>query len=246
MIRQLLPSAALFEGDEDLENFYTPPQDRHLRADFVVSMDGAVEIGGRAGPLGGPADRSAFMAMRAVSDAVLVGAGTARIERYGPIRLSHDASERRKGRGQDPIPPLVVITRRGLLNADDRIFSGGNRPVVITTSAAIAEHPSLGTVADVVECGSDEVDLAKAIDALAGRGWSRVLCEGGPSLLRSLLIDDLVDEMCVTLSPVIAGPQHLHLSGDVPLDEPSRFELRALLEGDGLVLARYDRKRERR
>ncbi|HEX4862440.1 MAG TPA: pyrimidine reductase family protein [Acidimicrobiales bacterium] len=243
MIRQLLPSPAILEDDENLEDFYAPPPGRHLRADFVVSIDGAVEIDGRARALGAPADRSAFIAMRAVADAVLVGAGTARIERYGPVVLPDEAKRRRKARGQEPVPRLVVVSRRGLLSAEDRMFSNGYRPTVVTTSSALATHESLSVLADVVECGTDEVDLAKAMDLMAERGWQRVLCEGGPTLLSCLLTDDLVDEMCVTFSPVIAGPQHLHLTGDTPLAQPSRFRLQGLLEGDGLLIARYDRDR---
>lgn len=241
MIRQLLPGPAVFESDEELEEFYALPQGRHLRANFVVSIDGAVEIDGRAGPLGAPADRSAFMAMRAVADAVLVGAGTARIERYGAVVLAEEIKQRRRSRGQEPVPPLVVVSRRGLLSAEDRLFSNGYRPTVVTTSSALAAHESLTAVADVMECGTDEVDLGKAIDLLAEQGWKRILCEGGPSLLSSLLTVDLVDQMCVTFSPVIAGPKRLHLSGDKALAQPSRFRLQGLLEGDGLLMGRYER-----
>ncbi len=245
MIRQLLPSAAVLSGDQDLEEFYALPPALSLRADFIVSMDGAVEIEGRSRELGGPADRAAFMAMRAVADAVLVGAGTARIERYGPVALSEDVQRRRQARGQQPVPPLVVVTRRGLLGSEDRVFLKGYRPIVITTVAALKQHPELEDLAHVVLSGEDDVDLRKSVDHLAGLGYERILCEGGPALVHSLLSHDLVDEMCITFSPVIAGPQHLLLSGDRPLEQPSRFRLEGLLEGDGLLLARYGRERDR-
>lgn len=241
MIRRLLPSPASLEGDEDLEAFYALPPGGHLRTDFVVSMDGAVEIGGRSRPLGSPDDTAAFTAMRAVADAVMVGAGTARIERYGPVQISDDTRARRVARGQQPVPRLVVVSRRGVLGAGDRMFSGGHRPLLVTTRAALAEHPDLVDLADVLECGDDDVDLRRAVGRLVGGGLERIVCEGGPSLLNSLLGSDLVDEMCVTFSPVIAGPQHLRLSGETPLSRPSRFQLDALLEGDGLLMARYGR-----
>jgi riboflavin biosynthesis pyrimidine reductase len=214
-----------------------------VRADFVVSLDGAVEIGGRAKPLGAPVDRSAFMAMRAVADAVLVGAGTARIERYGPINLADDAIERRVARGQEERPRLVVVSRRGVFTADERMFSGDQRPVLVTPHAAVSEHGSLRDLADLVICGDKEVDLSAALDLLVERGWKSIVCEGGPTLLRDLLDADLVDEMCITHSPVVAGAQHLGLSGEVPLDRPTRFKLDGLLAGDGLLLARYARDR---
>ena len=246
MIRQLLPSAAVLSNDADLEEFYALPPARCLRADFIVSIDGAVEIEGKSRELGGPADRTAFMAMRAVADAVLVGAGTARIERYVPVALSEDVEQRRQARGQQPVPPLVIVSRRGLLGSEDRVFLNGYRPIVVTTAAALKEHPELEDLARVIACGEDEVDLPKSVDHLVGMGFERLLCEGGPALLHSLLSHDLVDEMCVTFSPVIAGPQHLLLSGDRPLERPSRFRLGGLLEGDGLLLARYGRDRDRR
>jgi len=246
LIRQLLPSTAVLSGDQDLEEFYALPPARSLRADFVVSIDGAVEIEGKSRGLGGPADRAAFMAMRAVADAVLVGAGTARIERYGPVALSEAVEQRRLARGQEPAPPLVVVSRRGLLGSDDRVFLNGYRPMVVTTAAALQEHPELEDLAHVIVCGEDEVDLPKSIDHLVGMGYERLLCEGGPALLHSLLSHDLVDEMCVTFSPVIAGAHHLLLSGDRPLGQPSRFRLEGLLEGDGLLLARYGRDGDQR
>lgn len=245
MIQRLLPARGVIDGEAELEDFYAVPPGRHLRADFVVSIDGAAEIGGRSRPLGAPADRSAFMAMRAVADGVMVGAGTARIERYGPVKISQAAQTRRKERGQPEVPPLVLVSRRGLLSPDDTMFSGGYRPIVVTTGAALAEHSELVNLADVVECGETEVDLPTAFRNLADMGFERILCEGGPSLLNSLLSHDLVDEMCVTFSPLIAGAQHLRMSGDTPLAEPSRFHLDGLLEGDGLLLARYGRAPER-
>jgi riboflavin biosynthesis pyrimidine reductase len=244
LIRRLVPSPQDLEGDAELEEFYTLPPGRHVRANFVVSVDGAVEIGGRSRSLGAPADRAAFMAMRAVADAVMVGAGTARIERYGPVVISDDGQARRSARDQQPVPPLVVVSRRGLLSAEDRIFSGGHRPIVVTTGSALAEHPDLVDLADVLESGEDDVDLPRAVDRLFGMGLERILCEGGPSLLHSLLEHDLVDEICVTFSPVIAGSQHVRLSGDEPLAEPAYFGLDGLLEGDGLLMARYGRRPE--
>jgi riboflavin biosynthesis pyrimidine reductase len=84
-MRQLLPSGPDVDSPADLEAVYALPPHRHVRTNFVTSLDGAVELEGRSASLGGPADRAAFMAMRAVADVVMVGAGTARAERYGPV-----------------------------------------------------------------------------------------------------------------------------------------------------------------
>lgn len=244
MIRRIFPSPADVEGPRELEAFYELPPIRHLRADFVVSLDGAAEIEGRSGPLGAPADHDAFMAMRAVADAVMVGAGTVRAEHYGTVKLQPDVQDRRVQRGQRRVPPLVMVSRRGLLDPGAKCFTQGEAPILLTTKMALAEHPELRDAADTVVCGDDEVDLRYALDGLAERGLERVLCEGGPSLLNSLIAEGLVDEMCVTISPLIAGPQRLHLSGGHPFEHPVRFRLEALLEGDGMLLGRYARSDE--
>ena len=242
MIRRIFPSPADIDGAEELEAFYELPPRRHLRADFVVSLDGAAEIEGRSGPLGGPPDRNAFMAMRAVADAVMAGAGTVRVENYGAVKLGEDVQDRREARGQHRVPPLVVVSRRGLLDTSAKCFTSGPPPILLTTSRALQERPELREASDAVECGEKEVDLRAGLENLAGRGLQRVLCEGGPSLLNSLIADDLVDEMCVTFSPLMAGPQRLHLSGGDPFDEPVRFRLEGVLEGDGMLLCRYARR----
>jgi riboflavin biosynthesis pyrimidine reductase len=90
-------------------------------------------------------------------------------------------------------------------------------------------------------CGEGSVDPGLALDALAGAGLARVLCEGGPTLFWTLLDNGLVDEACLTFSPVVAGAGRHRLSGELPLRAPARFELHGLLEGDGLLLARYGR-----
>lgn len=241
-MRRLFPSPADIGGPEELEAFYELPPRPHVRADFVVSLDGAAEIEGRSGPLGGPPDRDAFMAMRAVSDAVMAGAGTVRVENYGAVKLGEDVQDRREARGQRRVPPLVVVSRRGLLDTSAKCFTSGPPPILLTTRKALQERPELREAADAVECGDEEVDLRAGLGNLAERGLQRVLCEGGPSLLNSLISDDLVDEMCVTFSPLMAGPQRLHLSGGRPFDEPVRFRLEGVLEGDGMLLCRYSRR----
>jgi riboflavin biosynthesis pyrimidine reductase len=242
LIRRLLPLPPEdLDGAADLEAFYELPPARHLRADFVVSLDGAAEIEGRSGPLGAPADHDAFMAMRAVADAVLVGAGTVRVENYGSVRLAEEVRRRREARGQRSLPPLALVSRRGMLDPGAKVFASGEPPILLTTRKALTERPELREVSDAVDCGGEEVDLRFALDHLAARGFRRVLCEGGPSLLNSLIAEDLVDEMCVSISPLVAGPQRLHLSGGHPFEHPVRFRLESLLEGDGMLLARYGR-----
>lgn len=240
-MRQLLPAGPDIDSAAELEAVYALPGDRHVRTNFVTSLDGAVELDGRSGSLGGPADKAAFAAMRATADVILVGAGTVRAERYGPVQLDEEAQERRAARAQDPLPRIAVVTAHGSLDPDSPLFKSEAPPILVTCAAALDARPDLAAAADVIVCGQGSVDLGGALDALAARGLMRVLCEGGPTLFWTLLENGLVDENCLTFSPVIAGAGRRRLSGDLPLAAPARFELRGLLEGDGLLLARYRR-----
>lgn len=239
-MRQLLPDVRPLDGRRDLEELYLPPTGVHLRVNFVTSLDGAVEIGGRSGPLGGPVDRDAFMAMRAVADAVMVGAGTARAEDYGPVRFDAGARARRVERGQPERAPLVVVTRRGMLSPDARMFEEPGGVIVLTTQATAARDDivALGKVAEVLAFGDLEVDLAAAVAELHRRGLGRILCEGGPMLTGDLFVAGLVDELCLTLSPVVAGGEHRHLGQRWPASS-GPLSLTGLVEGDGMLVARY-------
>lgn len=241
MIRQLLPTPLDIDGNEALEAFYYVPVAPHVRVDFVTSLDGAIEIGGRSAPLGGAADRAAFMAMRAVADVVMVGAGTVRAENYGPVRLDEPVQERRLGRGQTALPRLAIVSGNADMDPGAKVFTGGVKPLVLTTSGAAARRTDLSPVAELIDCGAEVVDVRRVVDVLISRDMPRILCEGGPALLRSLLSEGLVDELCQTFSPVLAGSQHRRLTGDQALPMPLPLRLEGLLEGDGLLLARYGR-----
>jgi len=238
-MQRLYPTAAQLDSDEAVEEEYVRPAGRHVRANFVTSIDAAVEIGGRSSPLGGPADRQAFMAMRAVADVILVGAGTVRGENYGPIRLEPPAKDRRRARSQTALPRLAIVSNRADLDAGARVWGGDDKPLLITTAAAADARRDLGAVAETVVCGDQWVEVGLAMAELSARGLERVLCEGGPTLFHSLLTAGLIDELCVTTAPCLVGAGHRGLLGQQPLDEPASLRLSSLLEGDGMLLARY-------
>ncbi len=248
-------------GSVDLEDAYAGPTP-WLRANFVTGLDGTVEVGGSSGALGGPADRKVFNVLRALTDAVLVGAGTARAERYGPVWLSEDVGRRRLERAQTEMPVVAVVTSSGRLDPASRLFfeRRENRPeppapLVITCAAAPASGiEPLRAVATVLVCGQETVDLPVAIERLRSLGHARILCEGGPFLLGQLVAEDLLDELCLTHAPVLGGPgrRTLSPSHDGPTGSskakaaaaagpgpPAHFELTQLLEEDGLLFARY-------
>jgi riboflavin biosynthesis pyrimidine reductase len=233
-VRRLLPapaedvSAAELYGGHDRN---APPGRPWVVVNMIATADGATAVGGVSGPLGGPADKEVFTTLRASADVVVVAAGTARAEDYGPARPRPDGS---------PGPRIAVLTRSGNLDPSARLFSGGS-PLVITCERCPAERrAALAAVAEVVVAGDDDVDLAVALAAMAGQGAATVLCEGGPSLNGQLVAAGLVDEWCLTLSPLLAsGTSARPAHGPAPEPGPTRLRLAHLLEADGLLLARY-------
>jgi riboflavin biosynthesis pyrimidine reductase len=178
-----------------------------VRVNMISTLDGATSFGGRSGGLGGPADKLLFSVLRSLADVVLVGAGTVRAERYGPVKLPAEVQRMRESRGQSPLPPIAVVTESLDLNWDSRLFKEADpRPIVIapgnTNAAALARA---GRAADVLTAGVGAVDLPSALEALAERGMHQALCEGGPRLNTSLAAAELVDDLCLTLSPRLAG-----------------------------------------
>lgn len=234
----LLPEPRRLES-ADLLELYDPGTTPYLRAGLVVTTDGGIAFDGGSRALQTPSDEAAFHALRGVADAVLVGAGTARAEGYGPVRPRTDGQAWRAAHGRTAVPPLVLVSRTLDLDPADRMFSGSTRPVVVTcTAAPVATQRAIGQVADLVLAGDDTVDLPAAVRALHERGLVRLLCEGGPHLLTDLLRAGLVDELCLTLTPLLIGTAPNLLTEALPA--PVRLDLRHLIDGgDGALLARY-------
>jgi riboflavin biosynthesis pyrimidine reductase len=215
-----------------------------LLVNMVASLDGAITIDERSGGLGGPADREVFFALRHVADVILVGAGTARAEDYGPPRAPDRVRAQRRQRGQAEVPRLALVTRSLDLDPDARVFSDpGNRPYVFTfVGAPAAKIRELTDVADVVPLGEAEVDLPAVLRHLRADGAAVVTCEGGPTLNGDLIAHDLIDEWDLTVSPLlVSGDAGRGSRGAVA--DPRRFELTRLLEADGDLLGRWVRTR---
>jgi riboflavin biosynthesis pyrimidine reductase len=178
-----------------------------LRANMIASVDGAASLNGLSGGLSGAADHLVFSVLRSLADVILVGAGTVRAEKYHPVGPGEIWPELRDGRA--PIPPIAVVTRSLAMDLDGPLLSapaGPGRTIVLTTQAApAARRDAAARHADVVVTGPDDVSPAAAVSALAARGYRRVLVEGGPSLLGQIADAGLLDEICLTFSPVLAG-----------------------------------------
>lgn len=236
-------------GDEDLAALYAYPADLDrawVRANFVVTLDGAASgPDGRSGSINNAADRRVFGLLRSLADVVLVGAGTVRAEGYRAVRTREIWRSLRAGMGLAPAPALAVVSES--LDLPGGLFEGvdGGGPVLIVTScradpARVARaRAALGADA-VVQVGEDHIDLATGLEQLGERGLSRVLCEGGPRLVSDLAAARRVDELCLTLSPMLVGGDAPRITRGGPLDLGLR--LGHVVESGGVLLTRWLRE----
>lgn len=240
-MRALLPEPA---DAVDLDVAYAWPERAGaawVRANMVASVDGSTQVEGRSGGLGTPADKKVFDTLRGLADVVLVGSATVLAEGYRPAKPKPAYAERRASLGQPPAPAMAVVSRRLDLAPDHPVFGAGRvRTIVVTSSDSPAERRgALGEVADVVVAGDDGVDLRAAVEALAERGLPRVLCEGGPGLLAQVAAAGVLDELCLTVSPLLVGGDGSRVLHGDWLAPPTRLRLAHLLEDGSTLLARY-------
>jgi len=247
-MRQLLPDPLSVVDPIDA---YRPPEPRAdrpwVRCNMISTFDGAIAVNGRSGLLGGPSDRRVFTILRAWADVIVVGAGTVRAERYGPVRLDDDLRERRRGRGQLPVPPIAIVTRSGNLDWSSPLFTESEvRPLVVTSADSDAETRARGeTVADFVLAGSERVDVSTALRALQELGHRSVLLEGGPGLNSDFVAAGLLDELCLTVSPRLVAGSGSRLFAGPELMPPVGVQVQQLLEEDGFLFFRLRLARER-
>ncbi len=242
-MRRLLPDPGPTTVAEQLDG-YRPWEQPHpdrpfLAVNFATTLDGRATIGGVSGPIGSDTDTAILAGLRTRFDAVMIGAGTMRAERYGKPAASPEARERREGAGLEPEPLMVIVGGRLDLPWDAPLFTEGGRVLILTASEA--EPPETEARVEVLR-QEGRVDLAAALAHLrAEHGVRALLCEGGPRLHAQLEAAGLVDELFVTLAAKLSGgegPPSL-LEGELPgvID----LELAWLLEESGELYARYRR-----
>jgi riboflavin biosynthesis pyrimidine reductase len=225
---------------DELVALYRDPPDG-VRVNMIMSLDGAAAFGGVAGPLSDATDYGLLLALRGYTDVVLVGAGTVRAEGYGPVKLTADQCVERWERwGVETVPAIAVVTHTGHVPAS--LFADpAQRPILITTAHLAHAHPELHVHADLLIAGDTAVDLTAAVTALQARGARRILCEGGPTLLDELVANDLVDEMCLTISPTLAASPTSDRPGAPVLTTPTRMALGHVVTVEDYVYLRYVR-----
>ena len=236
-MRRLLPTPA---DEVELNEAYAYPEGTWVRANMVASADGAAVVAGRSEALSGPADKKIFGVLRGLCDVVLVGAGTARAEGYRAPKARPSYADHRAELGQRAAPVLALVSTSLDLDPASDLFTGPERTVVLTSAAAdVGARSRLAAVAEVVVAGDDSVDPAAAVEALAGLGLPRVLCEGGPRLLGDVVRARQLDELCLTTSPLLTGGDAPRIVAGTGVDDVLGLDLALLLEGDGNLFARY-------
>jgi riboflavin biosynthesis pyrimidine reductase len=235
-VRRIYPD---IQDNPDIAQAYAYPEDRPwLRLNMVASADGAAWLKGRSGPLSSRGDKRIFQTLRGLADVIVAGAGTVRKEGYGPVPPHDTWAELREGRPE--VPPIAVISRSLALDFDGELFDAPSRTIVITCECAPQERRELAAKrSDLIVAGEEGVDLRQAVAELHKRGLTRVLCEGGPRVNAQLSAGGLVDELCLSISPLLVGGGAARIQNGEPAQVA--LELSQVLEEEGVLFCRYTR-----
>ncbi|MFD6836837.1 pyrimidine reductase family protein [Streptomyces diastaticus] len=216
-----------------------------LRANMVSTLDGAAQHEGRSQPISGSADMRIFGTLRGLADAVVVGAETVRQEGYRPARAREAFARRRAAVGQTPAPAVAVVSASLALDFDLPLFSAPGTPtLVLTGAAAPAERVRAAQAAGarVLIAGTGSaVEPERAVHVLAEQGLTRLLTEGGPRLLGQFIAAGVLDELCLTVSPMLTAGDAQRIASGPPVVLPKRFSPASVLEEAGFLFTRYRR-----
>ncbi|MFF4349690.1 pyrimidine reductase family protein [Streptomyces sp. NPDC001530] len=234
-------------GLGELAEAYAYPDRRApwLRANMVSTLDGAAQHDGRSQPISNATDMRIFGVLRGLADAVVVGAETVRQEGYRPARAREAFAALREAAGQGPAPAIAIVTASLDLDFSLPLFTSPLVPtLVLTGAAAPPERVAAAEKAGVqVVIAGDETGVhpARAVRALGELGLTRLLTEGGPRLLGQFVAAGVLDELCLTVSPMLAAGDAQRIAGGPAMAVPKRFELVSLLEEAGFLYSRYRR-----
>lgn len=249
-LRPLLPPGEPLEIPAAVEHIglwerpASPAERPRVLLNMIATVDGRATLGGRSGNISGPADRALFHALRLPVDAVLVGAGTVRSERYGGLVRDPADRELRVERGLPAEPLACVVSGRLALDEDVPLLRDPQARVVLVT-ASQASLPSHGASVEYVRAGRGRLDLAAALRELGSRfAVQTLLCEGGPHLARQLVAEGLVDEVFLSVAPMLAGGEPsggeaLRILAGAELDPPAPLQLLGVLCSGSELFLRY-------
>jgi riboflavin-specific deaminase-like protein len=243
-MRRLLPDPCPITVSQQLEGYRPweePRQERPLIAvNFATTVDGRAAIDGVSGAIGSDTDTAMLAGLRTRFDAVMIGAGTMRAERYGRVVANLEQREARERIGLPYDPLMVIVSGRLDLPWDAPIFTAGGGRVLIFT-ASEAEPPETETSVAVVR-HEGFVDIVAAMRHLREELDVRaLLCEGGPGLHNQLQGAGIVDDLFLTIAPKLSGgPAPRLLEGDLP--GITELEVGWLLEEEGELFVRYQRR----
>ncbi|WP_172384968.1 pyrimidine reductase family protein [Streptomyces sp. MNP-20] len=219
-----------------------------LRANMVSTLDGAAQHDGRSQPISGATDMRIFGALRGLADAVVVGAETVRQEGYRPARAREAFAARRAAAGQPPAPAVVVLSASLELDFTLPLFTAPLTPTLLVTGAAAPAdrvEAARKAGAQVVLAGEGAgAEPARVVAELAERGFEHLLTEGGPRLLGQFVAAGVLDELCLTVSPMLTAGGAQRIAGGPGVPVPERFVLASVLEEAGFLFTRYRRSWE--
>ena len=237
----LVPGQPLHDASLSAVYAETPRDGVWVRANFATSLDGAITgPDGRSGSVNTAADHVVFELLRALSDVVVVGAGTLRSEGYTALTVANRWRATRSALGLRTDLPLVCVSNSGAVPPRLRDATEGTVLMATHTgSPGLAEAQQVLGPEHVLVCGDDAVDDARLVTMLGDRGWNRVLTEGGPHLVSSMIAAGVLDEVCLSLTPVVVGgdgPRMTSAAATV-----TGYVPRVLVEEDGTVMGRWFR-----
>jgi riboflavin-specific deaminase-like protein len=243
-VQRLVPDPGPTSVAEQLDAYRPwddPPADRpRIALNFATTLDGRAAIEGRSGKIGSDTDTAMLVGLRQRFDAVMIGAGTMRVEKYGRI-IDDPAKRARREELGLPGDPLVVLVGSLDLPWDAPLFTDGGGEVLIFTADGEGEPPTTATPVEVVREPDGRVDLGAALRRLReDQGVRALLCEGGPHLHSQLQAAGLADELFLTIAPKLVGAGSTILEGALP--EVAELDLAWLLREDSELFARYLRR----
>jgi riboflavin-specific deaminase-like protein len=244
-LRRLAPDPGETTVERQLDAYrpWEEPRDGRpfVTTNFAVTLDGRATIGGTSGAIGSDTDTAMLVGLRSRFDAVMIGAGTMRAERYGDMVPRQEVRDAREALGLPPVPLMILVSGRLDLPWDAPLFADGGGRVLIFTSSE-TEPPE--TTADVqVVRHEGSVHLVAALRQLRDEhGVRALLCEGGPRLHGQLWAAGLVDELFLTMAPRLTGGDGPRIVEGQALPKIAELELAWLLEDDGELFARYRRR----